>query len=191
MRLTEQDFIHAAEVLECEGAAIKAVAEVEAAGYGFLPDGRPKILFEAHIFSRETGGKYDITHPDISSKRWNRFLYKGGAKEYERLEKAKQLDMQAALKSCSWGKFQIMGFNFKRCGYDDVKSFVEDMYKGESYHLIAFTEFIRSNKRLHKALAAKNWESFAKLYNGPAYRLNKYDEKLKSSYQKFKSSDKE
>ncbi|WP_262919099.1 N-acetylmuramidase family protein [Niabella hibiscisoli] len=48
--LTEKDFQDAARQLNCEVAAIKAVAEVESKGDGFLPTGEPKILFERHIF---------------------------------------------------------------------------------------------------------------------------------------------
>jgi two-component sensor histidine kinase len=51
--LTEEDYKRAARRLGCSVAAIKAVAEVEAPGSGFLPDGRPKILFERHIFRRQ------------------------------------------------------------------------------------------------------------------------------------------
>ena len=101
--LTELDYKDAANLLGVNVAAIKAVAEVEAAGSGFLPDGRPKILFEAHIFSKFTNRVYNASHPDISSTSWNRSLYKGGTKEYERLEKAKKLNLEAAYKATSWG----------------------------------------------------------------------------------------
>ena len=56
--LTDADFARAAKALNVEVAAIRAVAEVEAAGAGFLPDGRPAILYEAHIFHAETKGKH-------------------------------------------------------------------------------------------------------------------------------------
>ena len=100
--LTEQNFKDAATGLDIEVAAIKAVAEVESRGDGFLPDGRPKILFEAHIFSKYTGHKYDASHPHISAPKWDKSLYKGGEKEYDRLEEAKTLDIVAALKSAIW-----------------------------------------------------------------------------------------
>ncbi|AZA64465.1 DUF3380 domain-containing protein [Chryseobacterium carnipullorum] len=56
--LTEQDYINAAKELGCEVAAIKAVAEVESRGSGFLSSGEPKILFERHRFYKYTNGKY-------------------------------------------------------------------------------------------------------------------------------------
>ena len=55
--LTAADFARAAKNLNVEIAAIRAVAEVEAAGAGFLPDGRPAILYEAHMFHAEIEGQ--------------------------------------------------------------------------------------------------------------------------------------
>jgi len=182
--LIEQDFIDTANDIGCEVAAIKAVSEVEAPRGGFLPSGRPTILFEAHIFSAKTGHKYDAIYPKISSRKWNKKLYQGGEKEYDRLEQAKAIDENAALQSASWGKFQVMGFNFRICGWDTVKSFVDDMYISEGKHLKAFSGFIKSNN-LGRHLISKNWAAFAKGYNGSAYKQNKYDEKMAKAYKKY------
>ncbi len=35
------------------------------------------------------------------------------------------------------------------------------------------------------ALKNKDWGTFARLYNGPAYAQNKYDIKLAEAYQKY------
>jgi len=182
--LNENDFKNASQYLGCEVAAIKAVAEVESPKSGFLQSGRPTILFEAHIFSKYTNHKYDISHPHISSRKWNKSLYKGGEAEYNRLEEAMKLDKIAALKSASWGKFQVMGFNYEICGWLDVETFVNDMYISEGNHLKAFTGFIKSNK-LDKALRDKNWEKFALGYNGPGYKQNNYHIKMKNAYEKY------
>jgi hypothetical protein len=183
-KLTEADLERAAKELNCELACIKAVAEVEARGDGFFASGRPKILFEAHIFSKETKHKYDATHPDISSAKWNRALYKGGEKEYDRLQAAMALDRTAALKSASWGRFQIMGFNYQACGYSSVEAFVNAMYESEGKHLDAFVAFLKHSK-LDKPLREKRWADFAKGYNGPGYAQNQYDVKMKAAYEKY------
>src|SRR5208282_780079 len=58
-RLTDQDFQTAANEYGIEVAVIHAVAKVESGGRtGFDSQGRPKILFEAHIFHKFTKGKY-------------------------------------------------------------------------------------------------------------------------------------
>ena len=51
--MTEQQFSEAAALLSCETACVKAVNQVEARGNGFRPDGKPKILFEGHIFWKQ------------------------------------------------------------------------------------------------------------------------------------------
>jgi hypothetical protein len=178
------DFATAAATLGCEVAAIKAVTEVESQGAGFLASKRPKILFEAHIFSRLTYHVFDKTYPDISSKTWNKQFYKGNEEEYPRLMKAMAVNRQAALKSASWGMFQIMGFNHEGCGYGSVELFVQAMFESEGKHLRAFCAFLKKSK-LDGHLKTKNWASFAAGYNGPAYAENKYDTKMATAYKKF------
>ena len=186
--LTEADFKRAAEKLGCEVACIKAVNEVESGKSGFLVSGKPKILFEAHIFSKQTQHKYDTDHPDISSPRWNKALYAGGEKEYQRLEKAMALDRAAALKSASWGRFQIMGFNHAAAGFASVDAYVEAMYRSEGAQLDAFVAFLIHSK-LVAPLKEKRWADFARGYNGSGYAANKYDVKLKAAYEKHAKGD--
>ena len=86
-------------------AQFRAVFQVEASGAGRStdmgcdilaldgPDGfpdsscLPKILFEAHVFDKETGGRFRASHPILSSARWNKALYVGGQGEYGRLHR--------------------------------------------------------------------------------------------------------
>lgn len=168
----------AAKKLGCAVAAVRAVIDVESRG-GFLPDGRPKILFERHYFSRLTKGKHDAKHPEISSKKWGG--YKGGAAEYDRIHRAIALDRNAALQSASWGAFQIMGANFKIAGFRNVEDFVTAMVAGEPEQLDVFVGFVQ-NTHLDDELRRLDWVGLARGYNGPAYRANKYDEKLAASY---------
>lgn len=190
--LTDADFARAAKELNVEVAAIRAVAEVEAAGAGFLPDGRPAILYEAHIFHKETGGKHagakDRRGVALSSPTWNQKLYGAtGAAQHARYEDARKLDPDAANKACSWGTFQILGQNHKACGFDSSQAFVDAMWNGgEAAHLDAFVAFVKANN-LDGALRAKNWAAFARGYNGPSYAVNKYDTKMASAYARWKA----
>ena len=189
--LTEADYARAAREIGCEVAVIKAVAEVESAGRGLLPDGRPAILYEAHIFHRLTKGRYagarDRRGVLLSVPKWNRSLYgRSGAHQYERLEDAMKLDEKAAVFACSWGKFQIMGFNFAALGFPDVDTFREFIESTDEAHehLGLFVRFILVNG-LDDELRAKNWKSFARQYNGPAYAENQYDSKMEAAYYKY------
>jgi hypothetical protein len=181
--LTEQDYIDAANKIGCEVAIIKAVAEVESGGGGFIK-GSPKILFEAHQFYKRTPTPCNDESICVSSWSEARKLYRGGLKEYPRLLLAMSYDAEAALESASWGKFQIMGFNFYRCYYQTVEDFVQDMFKTEREHLKAFLNFIDSTG-LKQAMIDKDWAKFAKGYNGASYKVNKYDERLERAYIKY------
>ncbi len=123
------DYSRAAAVLNVDLAALKAVASVESKGSGFDSLGRPVILYEAHVFSRLTNQRYDEAFPLLSSKKWNKALYNQGGTSYEKLEVASALDRPAALQSCSWGVFQIMGLNYKLCGFASVELMVQSMFK--------------------------------------------------------------
>ena len=188
--LADPDFVDAAQSLGCAVAAIKAVAEVEAAGTGFFkqPDNRPKILFEAHLFSKFTAKKYDASHPAVSSPKWNQALYKRGPAEYDRLGQAMQLDRAAALKSASWGKFQILGMHYGTCGYADVEGFVKAQCDSERAQLDAFVKFIKANPKMHAALREQRWDEFALRYNGTGYKQNKYDTKLAAAFAKHSAA---
>ena len=178
--LTDADFAAAARQLVCDVAAIHAVSDVESAGGGFLEDGRPKILYESHQFHHLTQGKWDASHPDISTPTWVR-NYKGGAAEYDRLEIAKALNEAAALESASWGRYQIMGLNFRPAGFESVQDFVAAMQASEANHLAAFVSYLKA-ENIAKYLGLKDWASFAFHYNGTAYRANRYDTKLAEKY---------
>ncbi|MGH7812080.1 MAG: N-acetylmuramidase domain-containing protein, partial [Candidatus Binatia bacterium] len=49
-------------------AEVWAVLAVETRGFGFLPDRRPQILFERHIFHKLTNGRHDVGNDDVSNK---------------------------------------------------------------------------------------------------------------------------
>lgn len=185
--LAPSDIDLAASLLGCRPAAVRAVCDIEAPGGGFLPDGRPKILFEAHVFYRLTKGAHGRSN--ISSPTWDRSLYgAAGAHQYDRLEVARQLDNEAALKSASWGMFQILGENHVAAGYDTVESFVDAMHESEGKHLAAFVEFCLHNKIARYLREPPDFASFARRYNGPGYAANGYHTKLAAAYAKHRSA---
>ena len=141
-----------------------------------MPDRRPKILFERHIFHKRTKGRYSAAHPDISSSASGG--YQGDAAEYERLERAIKLDRKAALESVSWGLGQIMGFNAVKLGYLDAEDMVKKFIEGEDQQLDGSRRFIMNNAALESAFQNKNWTKVAFFYNGAAYAKNAYHTKL-------------
>jgi hypothetical protein len=188
MKLTDDQIKTKAKTIGIEPAALKALAIVESNGDGFLPNGQCKILFEGHIFWRQlviagiNPSKMAFKYPHILYEVWDKTKYVGGEGEYQRLEIAKLIHNDAALKSASWGMFQIMGFNHKICGFADISEFVESMQQNEFNHLNAVISFLQVNNWL-KYLREKNWAGFAYKYNGPGFSLNNYDTKLQTVYE--------
>jgi LysM repeat protein len=227
--ITAADWEAVAHGLECEQEVLQAIAEVESGGrnaFWRLMDGKgghvPVILYERHYFSRLTGGQYDKDHPDISwpvgyrtrkrlgnqdkkmhdGKVDDDDIYSSYATSYLRLVNAYRLDPDAALKSCSWGKFQIMGANHGLCGEQHLKVFTNKMCNSELAQLTLLCEFIRNkpkvwkdarNKALGKELSlwesvkTKNWQALALNYNGPDYKTYGYDTKLQAAYERHRS----
>jgi hypothetical protein len=160
---------------------IWTVLAVETSGCGFLPDRRPQILYERHIFHRLTGGRFD--DGDISDPTPGGYG-SAGAHQYDRLDAAIQLDRTAALKSASWGIGQVMGLNFALAGFPDVGTMVSAMSASEDNQLAAMAAFLQSTK-LDSSLRAHDWATFARGYNGPNFAINHYDSRLNGEFQKF------
>jgi hypothetical protein len=170
-----------AEKLALHPPAIWTVLSVETSGCGFLPDRRPRILYERHIFHRLTHGKYD--DGEISDSIVGGYGAPG-AHQYDRLRLAMAQNRMAALQSCSWGIGQIMGENYAQAGFADVEQMVAAMSESEDRQLAAMGDFL-IHFRLNVCLQTQEWASFARGYNGANYAINRYDMRLKDAYRKY------
>lgn len=190
--LIPADYELAAATLRVPVAAIRAFAEVESRGSGFLPDDRPVILFERHIFRRQliahgtnlaTIVQLEKDRPDLCNK--SPGGYGASSKEWQRLDDAVKINRAAALESASYGAFQVMGFNWKRCGYASVQELVNAMFKSSNAHLDSFVRYIQSDAKLHQALRNQDWKECARLYNGSNYMVNAYDTRLSKAFARY------
>ena len=190
--VTEKEFQELAEELGVEVAALKAVVEVECSSAGgFLRDGRPRILFEGHIFWRRlalrgidpeplSGEHHDIIYP-----RWDSSHYIGGAGEWSRFGRASAICHSAAIESASWGLLQIMGFHWQTCGCTSAEDFAERMGRSESEQMRLAMRFLQKTG-IAKYLKTKDRATFALRYNGSGYKTNRYDTRLQAAYDKLK-----
>lgn len=162
---------------------IHAVIDVETAGGGFDSQGRPKMLFEPHIFYRHLNGAAldRAVGAGLAYPRWKRDYPKDS---YPRLLSAMEIDETAALKSASWGLGQILGQNYALAGYGSPQAMVEDFVKGEAEQLQGMINFIR-HTGLDDELRRHDWAGFARGYNGASYAENKYDQKLAAAFAKW------
>jgi len=180
--ISNEAFKKAAAKIGCDIKAIKAVDKVESKGSGFLPTGEVKILFEPHIFWKQLRAKGLV--PEVSEicyPKWGTKPYGKESQQHARLQKAVAINRNAALMSASWGRFQIMGFNYKLCGCASLQVFINKMNESEEAQLELFVNYI-INSHLDDELIALDWTSFAAQYNGPLYWKHNYDGKLNTSF---------
>lgn len=184
-RLDDIDLPRIASKIGCGEDELHAVLDVETRGGGFDRLGRPKMLFEPHIFWRELGpgDKRDraVRH-GLAYQRWGQAPYPRDS--YPRLIDALAIDMDCALRSASWGLGQIMGFNCRSAGYRTAEAMVEAFLDDEETHLEAMVRFIIS-EGLDDELRRHDWRGFARGYNGAGYAKNGYHTKLERAYFKW------
>lgn len=189
IKLQIGDIKEAAESIGVEEATLNAVFHVETGGSGFDSEGRPKALFERHVFYRTLQNEPDKLQKAIDAglayPKWGEKPYpKTSDGVYAEIQAASEIDLDCALRATSWGLGQIMGGNYKLVGCNSVVDMVQKAMESEKNQLYQMLGFIKANN-LVDALQDKNWSEFAKRYNGPAYATNKYDVKLADAYERF------
>jgi len=170
--LSDQDKIQIAAQFGIEYISLCSVLKVESAGSGFSKNGRIKIQFEPYHFNKYTGIR--IANGVENQKA-----------EYNAYFKAMAIDEESAMLSTSWGLGQVMGFNYKRSGYNTVQEMVSTFNHSEFYQLEGMLNFIKGGKKMFIALLAKDWATFAYYYNGKYYKKWNYDIKLEEAYKSF------
>src|SRR5260221_2332574 len=181
------DLIAEAATLQCTQAIVHAFSDIESTGSGFLPGGELKMLYEARYFHLLTKGEFDRLAPNLSSPVWDRSLYgAGGLHQLARLKQAMRLSsdpavIDAALKSCSIGRYQVIGANHKMLGYPTVSDMYVDFCASELPHLKGFGSFIKSAGLLDELQSdPPEFVALAVGYNGAGERANGYAQKLQT-----------
>lgn len=171
--ITDADMAKLADDLQCHPADIEAIAQVESAGFGWFADGRMKILFEKHWFYKliPDEKRTNAMKSGLARKNWISPA-NGGYKDqdkpddrYKLLERAIKVDREAAFRSISMGKFQIMGFNHAICGHQTAEGMFNAFCESEVYQLSAFAGFLNT-KGLVPAIRARDFGRVEDVYNG-------------------------
>lgn len=114
--------------------------------------------------------------------------YLASVGSYKRLLKAYQLDQDAAIESCSWGAFQIMGEYWKIMRYKSAKDFSRTLSRSPREQMRSFVMYIKHvSPAIVRHLKNLDWAAAARAYNGSGYKDNNYDVKLAQEYKKFKA----
>ncbi len=158
---------------------------------GFLDDGRLVILNEPHCFSRLTACAFDVPTVDpegapvpplgyprwVKLAEWNKlpaaWLHEWKKHPYnlDHRERWALLGLQAmynfdaAVQSISMGRFQVMGFHWRRLGFASPLAMLEYAYEGEAAHLDLAIRFLRMEDKLD-LLRRGDWRRLSVVYNG-------------------------
>lgn len=174
--ITDADLAVLASRLGCSLKQIKAVAKVESGGAAFDTHGRPKILFERHLFYRHATAVHDPAP-------WNNPL-PGGYNEdsWDKLTHAACQDADAAFGSASWGKFQVLGMHWQGLKYSSPIEMAYSTVTSEAAHYEMFARYLERNNlvgALQKLSADPNDNiALAAGYNGAGFRKYDYHNKL-------------
>lgn len=193
--LSQADFQQAAERLGCDGAAIRAVWEVEAGGRHFLDDGSVIRRFEPHQFPREHWGRIGYGAQFLTARQrasaarrgwvgtlrpWQLSVLQSSEPMFER---AVSVDQRAAISASSWGAPQIMaGMNHRAAGFSSPEDMVRHMADGAPQQLGAFVQLLEG-WGLAPALRGHDWRAFAARYNGSG-QVDHYARLIEAAYRR-------
>jgi hypothetical protein len=176
---------------EVEIEAALAVFDVESAGVAFWNvDGKmlPAIRWEGHYFYARLNDKAQLeaaVKAGLAARGAGVIPNpKSYSNRYALLERAKQINEQAALESVSWGLGQVMGANWKMLGFNSVQELV-DASKTVAGQVDTMFRFIDANG-LQDEMNSHNWSAFEKVYNGP--KAKGYARKMAIAYDKYKNN---
>lgn len=176
--------------LGVEAAALAAIVAVESGGQVTARvNGReePLIRFEGHWFDRRLAGtmREQARRLGLASPRAGAVKNPiSQAARWGLLGRAIDIDRAAALESTSWGIGQVMGGNWKMLGYESVEALVAEARSGPAGQLRLMANFLVS-AGIVPALRRREWKAVARVYNGPAFAANAYDQKLASAYTRY------
>jgi len=196
-RMIKQLILDLAKQYCVEPAAASAVLSVEASGGRGLSDGRPVIRLEVHKFwascSHGLRGMVDEVFRVRGPRPWeghevklaggwtsmHRPGEKGQYSEWLAFDLAREIDDSSAIESTSVGCAQILGIHWALLGYESPAAFLLAQFSEEN-QLMDFFRFMESQGLL-QTLRERDWESFARIYNGPG-NVEMYANRLSAAH---------
>lgn len=173
--ISTDEIVSLAKDYQIDPSFLKAILVTESSNTGFDPKtGKIKIQFEAWHYQEMTKKRID-NGVEVQSKEWAAF------------EQASALNRDAALLCTSWGLGQIMGFNFKKAGYDSVQEMVNEFQLSEFFQLQGMLTFIKNDPTMYNAIRTKNFRQFFSKYNGPKWEQFGYGVRFSEAYKSVRN----
>ena len=168
------------EAANALGIPVEVVQTIESVESG----GRPSaIRFEPHLFLRQRPS-LSLDIPFTKGPRG--FSVTRSETDQSAFEHAFELDPDAAVKSTSWGLYQVLGSHLIKA-YGSAQHGVDSFYADPldaSYKLLV--SWFKGNRPALAAAREKNWVELARRYNGPG-NVAKYSVALAREYEKVTS----
>lgn len=177
-----------ADLLSIPVDVVVGVLIAESGGAAFGADGRMIIRFENHIFWRYWGqanaavfDRHFTFDRSSAARAWRGHQWRPDADsawvdfhgnqalEWNVFTFARSLDDTAALLSISMGAPQIMGFNFKRLGYESVQQMFTRFSNSAHAQIVGIFDFVKgaaATSTAIQALQRRDYITFAGIYNG-------------------------
>ena len=95
-----------------------------------------------------------------------------------------RINERVAMLCTSWGKYQILGSNYKAAGFRSVYAMASATEQEQDS---AFARFARRSK-LGTYAERNDWHRIARIYNGRNYSRNRYAEKLAAAMKNGENS---
>ncbi len=177
---------------------VHAFTEVEANGSGFDSKGRPKMLFEPHLFYRYLKGdqRDRAVSQGLAYSGWRSGGYPRDS--YPRMHKAMEINPEAALRAASWGASQVLGNNYEMLGYLNVFQMVDAFCADGENHIQGMIDFanaagiaddLRVLAALKRPTKPSDCVAIVRVYNGPGFAKNNYHTKFATAHNKWRRID--
>lgn len=173
-----------AEEASLDTSVVLAMVDKESSGkVTWNIDGQqlPAIRPETHKFYAFLEGdkRAEAVRQGLAAKKRGAIPIPGNYKaRYEFFDRMRKIDNRAALMSISMGLGQVMGFNYKQLGFATVDQMWQQANGGLAGQVNLLIRYIKSLPALVRAVNNRDYATIGKLYNGPAFKENKYDTDL-------------
>lgn len=191
--------IAAALSIDVPPQALAAVVAVESSGSGVTVDG-PVIRLEVHklwsVVPAALHAAVDERFRVLGPKPWQghewrptpgvdvwKPMHVRQVDEHAALRIAKAIDVDAAIRATSYGLGQVLGENWRRCGFASPVDF-EAHQATEAGQIDTMARFIAGDPVLLAAVRVRDWRTVARLYNG-AGKVDDYAAKLAAAYKRL------
>lgn len=184
-----------ADIYGLPQAFVLGIVEKESAGHVFWTiNGKhvPAIRPEGHYFYRLLSGaqRTEAMNKGLAAKKAGTVHVPGKYEAvYAMFNRMVAINKEVACQSISMGIGQVMGAHYQKLGYASAQDMFKHCCAGLDGQVEVMLRFITASPSLTRAAQTLDYTAFAKGYNGPGYKKNRYDTLLKQHTEKWQGKE--